>query len=111
MNDRQWIATTAFAGVFVSAFAYIPVLGGLYALITVTILQGVYLGWQDVSATQSRIGAIAYSVGIFVGMPIMGLLLTIGGPGKLWGLWALIAILLGVVIMFISRFVRMRRAR
>jgi hypothetical protein len=108
MNDRQWIATTAFAGVFASAFLYVPFIGGMTALIIVAAIQGMYLGWQEVLVPQSRLGALSFALGVFVGMPIMGMLLTHSGPGNLWGIAALFAIVTGVVSMFVARLVRAR---
>ena len=106
MNDRQWIATTAFGGVVVSAFLYMPAIGGMTALLIVAALQGAYLGWQPVPITQFRLGGLSFAVGLFVGMPIMGLLLTRSGPGNLWGMAAGFAIVVGLAIMTATRLLR-----
>lgn len=109
MDDRQWMVTTALGGVFASAFLYMPYVGHLYVFIAVVVLQAAYLGWQDVTVTQSRFGLLTFALGIYVGTAIMGVLLTRHGPGNLWGVAALMGIVPGVIVMFVSRLIRKRR--
>ena len=103
MNDRQWIATTAFGGIVVSAFLYLPVIGGMTALLVVAALQGAYLGRQPVPTPQFRMGGLSFAGGLFIGMPIMGILLSASGPGNLWGMAAGFAIVLGLAVMLVVR--------
>ena len=110
MNDRQWIATTAFGGIVVSAFLYLPVIGGMTALLIVAALQGAYLGWQPVPTPQFRMGGLSFAGGLFIGMPIMGILLSPSGPGNLWGMAAGFAIVLGLAVMVVVRLVLNKKA-
>lgn len=106
MNDKQWIATTAFGGVVVSAFLYLPFIGGMVALIVVAVAQGIYLGWQGVPTPQFRMGGLSFALGLFVGMPIMGVFISRDGPGNLWGMAAGIAIVAGLIAMVATRLIR-----
>ena len=106
MDDRQWIATTAFGGLVVSAFLYLPWIGGMVALLVVAAVQGAYLGWQTVPTSQFRLGGLSFAVGLFVSMPIMGILLSPSGPGNLWGMAAGFAIFLGLAVMAAVRLIR-----
>ena len=110
MNDRQWIANTAFGGIVVSAFLYLPVIGGMTALLVVAALQGAYLGRQPVQTPQFRMGGLSFAGGLFIGMPIMGILLSASGPGNLWGMAAGFAIVLGLAVMLVVRLFLGRKA-
>jgi hypothetical protein len=111
MDNRQWIATTATGGLIASAFLYFPFIGGIYALLIACVLQGIYIGWQHVLAPQFRMGILSFSTGAFVGMPIMGLLLSRTGPGNLWGMMAMFGISVGVISMVATRLIRNWRSK
>ncbi len=110
MNDRQWVVTAVLAGVVASAFLYIPVIGHKYTFIAASVLQAAYLGWQDVETPRFRLGAICFSVGIFLGLPVVSILLGGNGPGNLWGVAALMGIIPGVIAMFATRFLKQKRS-
>ena len=109
MDNRQWVVTTALGGLFASAFLYLPIVGNFWVFIAVSILQGTYLGWQNVTPSQSRLGVLSFALGLFVGAGLMGVLLTRFGPDVLWGLSALFGIISGVVAMVATRLVRNAR--
>jgi len=110
MNDRQWVATTAFGGVIASSFLYLPWIGGLTALLVASAIQGGYLGWQRVPTPQFRLGMLAFAAGTFVGMPVMGIVLSRTGPGNLWGIAAMFGIASGLVVMLVVRLYRNRQS-
>ena len=109
MDDRQWMVTNGLAAVFVSAFMYLPVVGGFYTFLFLVVLQGVYLGWQPVPASQSRLGAAVFVGLLWVGLLLLGFVFREDGPGNLWGLMALLGSAAGVAAMWISRGVRQHR--
>ena len=109
MDDRQWMVTNGLAAVFVSAFMYLPVVGGFYTFLFLVVLQGVYLGWQPVPANQSRLGAAVFVGLLWVGLLLLGFVFREDGPGNLWGLMALLGSAAGVAAMWISRGVRQHR--
>lgn len=109
MDNRQWAVTTALGGLFASAFLYLPFVGHFWVFIAVAALQGAYLGWQHVTAPQSRLGALSFALGLFVGTGLMGVLLTRFGPDVLWGLSALFGIVSGVGAMVVTRLIRNAR--
>lgn len=109
MDNKQWIVTAALAGIFSSAFMYLPYVGHLYVFVTLCSLQGLYLGWQPATASQARLGALSFSIAVFVSTPILGLLLSPCGLEYNWGIAAAVGIVAGVVSIFGSRFVRIRR--
>ena len=109
MDDRHWMVTNGLAAVFVSAFLYLPVVGGFYTFLVLVVLQGVYLGWQPVPANQSRLGALVFVGLLCVGILLLGFVFRSDGPGNLWGLVALLGSAAGVAAMWIARGVRQHR--
>jgi hypothetical protein len=109
MDNKQWIVTAALAGIFASAFMYLPYVGHLYVFVTLCALQGLYLGWQPATASQARLGALSFSISVFVATPILGLVLSPRGLEYNWGIAAGAGIAAGVISIFGSRFVRIRR--
>ena len=106
MDDRQWIVTTALGGVFASAFLYLPWSGGFWTFLIIAAAQGLYLGWQDVTKPQGRLGYLSFGLAIFVGTGLMGVLLTRNGPGNLWGLAAMYGVASGLAAMLLVRLVK-----
>ena len=106
MDDRQWIVTTSLGGIFASAFVYLPWVGGFWSFLVVAALQGGYLGWQDVTPPQSRLGFLSFGLSLFVGTGLMGVLLTKFGPGNLWGLTALFGMASGLAVMLLVRILK-----
>ena len=110
MDDRQWIVTTALGGLFSAAFLYLPWIGNIWMFLLVAVAQGSYLGWQEVTLPQGRLGYLSFGLGLFVGTGLMGVLLTRTGPGNLWGIEAILGVGAGVVAMFVVQFIRGKRS-
>ncbi|MDA0378655.1 MAG: hypothetical protein O3C45_02285 [Bacteroidetes bacterium] len=109
MDDRQWMVTCGLAAVFVSAFLYLPVVGHFWTFMVVSVLQGIYLGWQDVPVNQARLGGLVFAAMLALGILFLGFLFHEGGPGNLWGLLALFGAIAGVTAMWIGRGFRHHR--
>ena len=109
MDDRQWMVTNGLAAVFASAFLYLPVVGGFYTFLALAVLQGVYLGWQPVPASQARLGALMFAAMLAMGILFLGFVFRDDGPGNLWGLVALFGTAAGWAAMWIAREIRHHR--
>lgn len=109
MDDRQWMVTCGAAAVFVSAFLYLPVVGHFWTFMALTVLQGLYLGWQPVPTHQARLGALVFAAMLAMGILFLGFLFRDDGPGNLWGLVALFGSAAGLAAMWISRGIRHHR--
>jgi len=107
-DDKQWITTAVLAALFTSVFMYLPVIGGVPAFFVVCVGQGIYIGWQDVTKEQSRMGALTFGGSTLLFIPIMGVVFSPSGPGNLWPLAAMMGILPGLVAMWGARFARSR---
>ena len=103
MDDRQWMVTCGLAAVFSSVFLYLPAIGHFWTFMVVSVLQGLYLGWQDVPVSQSRLGALVFSGMMALGILFLGFVFRPEGPGNLWGLTALFGAVAGVTAMWIGR--------
>ncbi len=110
LEDKQWMTTAILAGLFTSVFMYLPVIGGLWAFILVCVGQGAYLGWQNVSSAQARLGALTFGAATFLLIPVMGLIFKNNGPDNLWAIGAVMGLVPGLVVMWGARFARSRRA-
>lgn len=111
MDDRQWMVTTGLAAVFTSAFLYLPVVGGFWTFIILAVLQGLYLGWQPVTTSQARLGALVFAAMLAIGMLLLGFVFSKDGPGNLWGLVALFGAGAGLAAMGFARLVRAQRTK
>ncbi|MDA1332915.1 MAG: hypothetical protein O2797_01710 [Bacteroidetes bacterium] len=109
MDDRQWMVTSGLAAVFVAAFMYLPVVGGFWTFMVLAVLQGLYLGWQPVTSSQARLGALVFAAILAIGLLLLGFVFRKDGPGNLWGLLALYGALAGVAAIFLSRWVRTKK--
>lgn len=103
MDDRQWMVTCGLAAVFTSVFLYLPSIGHFWTFMVVSVLQGLYLGWQDVPVNQARLGAVVYAGLLALGILFLGFLFRPDGPGNLWGLVALFGAVAGATAMWIGR--------
>ncbi len=111
MDDRQWMVTTGLAAVFVSAFLYLPVVGGFWTFLILVVLQGIYLGWQPVPANQARLGGLVFVAMLWIGLLLLGFVFREDGPGNLWGLVAILGSAAGLAAMWISREIHLHRKK
>jgi|DEB0MinimDraft_10_1074344.scaffolds.fasta_scaffold16443_3 tryptophan-rich sensory protein len=109
MDDRQWMVTCGLAAVFVSAFLYLPAIGGFWTFLVVIVAQGVYLGWQPVPRAQARLGGLVFGAMLALGILFLGFLFRREGPGNLWGIVALLGTAAGWAAMWIARGLRQHR--
>lgn len=103
MDDRQWMVTCGLAAVFTSVFLYLPAIGGFGTFMVVAVLQGLYLGWQDVPVNQARLGALVFAGLLALGILFLGFVFRPDGPGNLWGLIALFGAVAGATAMWVGR--------
>lgn len=111
MDDRQWMVTCGLAAVFVSAFLYLPTIGGFWTFMVLVVLQGAYLGWQPVPANQSRLGALVFAALLAMGILFLGFVFRENGPGNLWGITAGLGAAAGLAAMWVSREIRHHREK
>jgi hypothetical protein len=111
MDDRQWMVTCGLAAVFVSAFLYLPAIGGFWTFLVLVVAQGIYLGWQPVPARQARSGGLAFAAMLALGILFLGFLFRSDGPGSLWGVIALLGTAAGWAAMWMAREVRHHREK
>lgn len=109
MDDRQWMVTCGLAAVFVSAFLYLPAIGGFGTFMALVVLQGIYLGWQPVPANQARLGGLVFAAMLALGILFLGFVFRDNGPGNLWGLVAAFGTAAGWAAMWIAREIRKHR--